>query len=320
MSGRCLKSDGDVRRRRGGITVTFPAKLHALLMEIERGETFRDIIHWSSNGSTFAIQQRKEFTDILLPEYFRARRFESFERQLRGYGFARANPDVNCDRDVYVYYHELFHRDRPEHTKLIKRRYSLTDLSKGRSGVGLIDRTPMLRCFANNEARALAVVSPPETPSNVASAFFPDIRKSDLPIDPQSQVSWLQFASSQQLLVPLLFTPLLHDTTSDEAPGREKADEKRTSHVVDDIRLACDALCDIASLPLHQRSGTEDRSTSNAEFSSSYTTALDEAAATITWDDETECSLRSLAELSRMWDPEVETLSPTHVVPAREEH
>ena len=320
MSSQCLSIDGGVRRQRGGITVTFPAKLHALLMEIERGEAFRDVMHWSVSGSTFVIQRRKEFTDILLPEFFRARKFESFERQLRGYGFTRANLDVS-DPDVYVYYHGMFHRNHPEHTRMIKRRYSLTDLSKSPCRAGLSNLAPMLIYSTKNEARALAVVSPPETPGAVATALFPDTRTPNFKVDHQSKESWLQFASCRQLLVPSLHAHPLQDIASNKGPGIQCVPVDQctgTSQAVDDIVVAFDALCNIAPLSLQCPGISDDGSTSNAEFSSF--TAFDEAAYTIPWDDEDECSLRSLAELCNMWDPEVERLSPVNVVTGAEDH
>lgn len=53
-----------------------------------------------------------------MPQYFRHNRFQSLVRQLNFYSFRK----VNRERNVWIYKHELFHRDRPEDLHLVRRR------------------------------------------------------------------------------------------------------------------------------------------------------------------------------------------------------
>ena len=113
------------RLRQGGITITFPKKLHAMLLEINPIRTYTEVISWSCDGASFVIKQPKEFTDFLLPRYFRTNKFSSFQRQLNAYGFVRSN--LYSDQDgMHIYHHKLFHRDHPDRLPSITRRNPLT--------------------------------------------------------------------------------------------------------------------------------------------------------------------------------------------------
>jgi hypothetical protein len=53
-----------------------------------------------------------------LPQYFRHNRFQSLVRQLNFYSFRK----INRERNVWIYKHNLFHRDHPENLYLVRRR------------------------------------------------------------------------------------------------------------------------------------------------------------------------------------------------------
>ncbi len=53
-----------------------------------------------------------------LPQYFRHNRFQSLVRQLNFYSFRK----INRERNVWIYKHNLFHRDRPEDLYQVRRR------------------------------------------------------------------------------------------------------------------------------------------------------------------------------------------------------
>lgn len=53
-----------------------------------------------------------------MPKYFRHNRFQSLVRQLNFYSFRK----INRERNVWIYKHKLFHRDRPEDLYLVRRR------------------------------------------------------------------------------------------------------------------------------------------------------------------------------------------------------
>jgi hypothetical protein len=96
-----------------------------MLLEINPLTAYTDVISWCSDGTSFVIKQPREFTDSLLPRYFRTNKFSSFQRQLNAYGFVRSN--LYSDQDgIHIYHHRLFHRDHPDRLPSITRRNSLT--------------------------------------------------------------------------------------------------------------------------------------------------------------------------------------------------
>lgn len=129
----CTVKNHEARRRQGGITVTFPIKLHTMLQEIEQSGTHADVVCWNAEGNAFLILKPKEFTTVLLPGYFRTNKFNSFQRQLNAYGFTRGNFHSGQE-DRHIYHHDIFHRDHPGCLDTIKRRGSRTS-RRGRDKV-----------------------------------------------------------------------------------------------------------------------------------------------------------------------------------------
>mmetsp|Transcript_25405 Transcript_25405/g.38525 ORF Transcript_25405/g.38525 Transcript_25405/m.38525 type:complete len:202 (+) Transcript_25405:192-797(+) len=103
-----------------GAKLTFPMKLHNMLMDIALLGRSSNIVHWNEDGSAFAICDPREFSDSCLPKYFRTNRFASFQRQLRAYGFRRKNLYAG-QGGIHIYVHPTFHRDTPERVPFIKR-------------------------------------------------------------------------------------------------------------------------------------------------------------------------------------------------------
>ena len=94
-------------RRRGGVTISFPMKLHAVLDQVEE-DGLAHIVSWSPHGRCFIIHKPKEFVDHVMPNYFRQSKLTSFQRQLNLYGFFR----LTRGNDSGGYYHELFLRGK----------------------------------------------------------------------------------------------------------------------------------------------------------------------------------------------------------------
>jgi hypothetical protein len=94
-------------RRHGGISVSFPLKLHDVLDQVE-ADGLANIISWQHHGRCFAIHKPKEFVNHVMPTYFRQTKLTSFQRQLNLYGFNR----LTRGSDNGGYYHELFLRGK----------------------------------------------------------------------------------------------------------------------------------------------------------------------------------------------------------------
>lgn len=94
-------------RRRGGVSVSFPQKMHSVLGEVER-DGLAHVIAWQHHGRCFVIHKPKEFTEHVMPHYFRQTKLTSFQRQLNLYGFNR----ITRGPDAGGYYHELFLRGK----------------------------------------------------------------------------------------------------------------------------------------------------------------------------------------------------------------
>lgn len=77
------------------------------------------IPQWTPSGDAFVIgSDLKRLESETLPQYFRHNRFQSLVRQLNFYSFRK----INRERNVWIYKHELFHRDHDEDLHLVRRR------------------------------------------------------------------------------------------------------------------------------------------------------------------------------------------------------
>mmetsp|Transcript_13946 Transcript_13946/g.32461 ORF Transcript_13946/g.32461 Transcript_13946/m.32461 type:complete len:530 (-) Transcript_13946:314-1903(-) len=78
-----------------------------------------EIITWTPSGDAFIIgSDLNRLESETLPQYFRHNRFQSLVRQLNFYSFRK----INRERNVWIYKHNLFHRDRPEDLHQVRRR------------------------------------------------------------------------------------------------------------------------------------------------------------------------------------------------------
>jgi HSF-type DNA-binding len=93
--------------RRGGVAVSFPARLHDVLDRVER-EGWGHVISWQPHGRCFLIHNPHDFQEHVLPVYFGQSKLTSFQRQLNLYGFCR----LTRGTDAGAYYHELFLRGK----------------------------------------------------------------------------------------------------------------------------------------------------------------------------------------------------------------
>ena len=98
----------------GFMGTNFPARLHDLL---SHDEEISDIITWLPHGRSWIVLDKTKFLSKVAPSHFQISKFESFTRQVNGWGFKRITqgPDINS------YYHELFLRGMPHLIQWMKR-------------------------------------------------------------------------------------------------------------------------------------------------------------------------------------------------------
>mmetsp|Transcript_12394 Transcript_12394/g.35466 ORF Transcript_12394/g.35466 Transcript_12394/m.35466 type:complete len:749 (-) Transcript_12394:57-2303(-) len=128
-------SPGKKGKAGGGAIVKFPAKLHDMLTQSQLSS---DIMEWRQDGTCFKILNRDRLASELLPIYFDHNNYTSFSRQLNGWGFKRLKKKKGTsagrgDSSEGCYYHENFHRDRPEEASKMRRP---TSSDKSASGKG----------------------------------------------------------------------------------------------------------------------------------------------------------------------------------------
>jgi len=61
-------------------TMSFPAKLHALLEDADK-QGFQNIICWQPGGKSFAVHKPEIYANHIMQAYFAQTKFKSFQRQ-----------------------------------------------------------------------------------------------------------------------------------------------------------------------------------------------------------------------------------------------
>lgn len=74
------------------------------------------VVCWSPDGLSFVIQDQHQFTNNLLPQYFKHNNFASFNRQLNMYGFHKTR------EDALEFSHPLFQKHNEQLLSKIKRK------------------------------------------------------------------------------------------------------------------------------------------------------------------------------------------------------
>ena len=92
----------------------FPSKLHHILSDPE----YQHVISWMPHGRAWKIHNKDLLVSEVVPRYFVQSKYQSFARQLNGWGFKRLQQAGN---DFNAYYHECFLRGMPQLALLMKR-------------------------------------------------------------------------------------------------------------------------------------------------------------------------------------------------------
>lgn len=118
-------------------TETFLLKLTQILTKTK----YSSAIHWSDDGKAIIISNINDFTNNVIPKYFKHCNYDSFVRQLNMYNFHKLRSTRN--QSEHVFQHELFTRDHTnEGIMNIKRKIKydceLSDLN-GKNDYEVID-------------------------------------------------------------------------------------------------------------------------------------------------------------------------------------
>jgi len=114
VTSHAMAKPANRRGQRNG--TYFPIQLHKMLEATNR-EGLADIVSWSDHGRAFIVHRPTEFSQKVLPRFFKQHKYTSFQRQLNLYGFLRLSKGA----DNGGYYHELFLRGKPELALAMKR-------------------------------------------------------------------------------------------------------------------------------------------------------------------------------------------------------
>jgi len=87
---------------------------------------FPDIIDWNPEGTALVIKKPTEFSQKVLPQYFKHNNLTSFVRQLNMYNFHKRRTQT-LD---HIYYHDLFQQGKKHLLKEIRRKGSDTSADK----------------------------------------------------------------------------------------------------------------------------------------------------------------------------------------------
>jgi heat shock transcription factor 1 len=93
---------------------SFIRKTYEILEETK----FTETVSWSDDGNFLVIKDAEEFSQKVLPVYFKHSNFTSFVRQLNIYNFHKKK----TFNQHHVYFHELFKRGKTELLRHIKRK------------------------------------------------------------------------------------------------------------------------------------------------------------------------------------------------------
>lgn len=92
----------------------FLLKLYQILGKDE----YKDIIEWGNDGTYFIVKNLHDFTEHILPKYYKHNNYSSFIRQLNMYDFHKRKSSPN----EHIFEHKNFIKNKKELLKLIKRK------------------------------------------------------------------------------------------------------------------------------------------------------------------------------------------------------
>ena len=88
------------------------------LYQILENPDYKDIIEWSNDGKYFIVKNLHDFTENVLPKYYKHNNYSSFIRQLNMYDFHKKKGNPND----HIFKHTYFIKNRKDLLKFIKRK------------------------------------------------------------------------------------------------------------------------------------------------------------------------------------------------------
>jgi len=108
-------------------------------------ESYKDIIHWTEDGKYFIISNLHDFTEKVLPKYYKHNNYSSFIRQLNMYDFHKKKSGQN----EHVFHHQNFIRNRKDLLKLIKRKSKKENIPINQGNIEYNNQNNLLQLYNN---------------------------------------------------------------------------------------------------------------------------------------------------------------------------
>lgn len=101
--------------KKANAALTFPEKMMNLMKYVEeKNKTEKEFcVSWLPEGKAFVIYNIKEFTNSVIPKFFKASKFCSFTRKLYRWGFRQLNRGIGPDEPI-IFGNEYFQRDNAD--------------------------------------------------------------------------------------------------------------------------------------------------------------------------------------------------------------
>lgn len=132
-----------------------PAFLEKLFDILEDNRSYSHLIAWQPDGNSFIIKKVNEFSEIVLPRYFKHSNIQSYIRQLNMYGFSKTRHDSNH----HEFTHKLFQRGRRDLLPMIRRKTQQNSSKTATAGTPTAHSVTAAENNATNKSSFLALAS-----------------------------------------------------------------------------------------------------------------------------------------------------------------